>query len=111
MEIRNLRFIQFKGKKDPMMKKMEKEKKKAEKVKLKANKEKLGFGEKLVAKTDSTELLSDLLIGGIIRKMAPHSLEDLICDFNYITNTMQLINEKLVDVPLFYTKQVKYHTI
>ena len=43
MEIRNLRFIQFKGKKDPMMKKMEKEKKKAEKVKLKANKEKLGF--------------------------------------------------------------------
>jgi len=106
MEIRNLRFIQFKGKKDPMVKKMEKERKKAEKAKAKANKEKLGFGEKLVAKTEPSELLSDLLVGGIIRKMVPHNLEDLICDFNYITNTMQLIDEMLVDVPLFYTKQV-----
>jgi len=109
MEIRNLRFIQYKGKKDPMIKKMEKERKKAEKAKAKANKEKLGFQEKLVAKIEPSELLSDLLKDGIIRKMVPHNLEDLICDFNYIANTMQLVSEKIPDVPLFYTKQVLYH--
>ncbi len=107
MEIRNLRFIDNKGKKDKKLKQLEKDRKKKEKLKAKQNKEKLGFGEKLVAKMEGSELLSDLLVNGIIRKMVPHDLEELICDFNYITNTMQLINDKMVEVPLFYTKQVR----
>lgn len=33
-------------------------------------------------------------------------MDDLICDFNYIAENDQLINEKPIDTPLFYTKQL-----
>ena len=38
--------------------------------------------------------------------MVPKYLDDLICDFNFISNSMQLVDEKMIDVPLFYTKQL-----
>lgn len=38
--------------------------------------------------------------------MAPKLLDDLICDFNYIGNSMLIVDEKMIDVPLFYIKQV-----
>lgn len=38
--------------------------------------------------------------------MVNKDLDDLVCDFNYIANSMQLVDEKLIDVPLFYTKQL-----
>lgn len=47
-------------------------------------------------------------MNGVLRKMIPLSLDDLICDFNYIATSMQIIDEKMIDVPLFYTKQVNY---
>jgi transitional endoplasmic reticulum ATPase len=43
---------------------------------------------------------------GVIRKMVPKYLEDLLCDFNYISHSMDLIDEQLIEVPLFYTKQL-----
>ncbi len=39
--------------------------------------------------------------------MVPKNLDDLICDFNYLSNSMQLIDDKMIDVPFFYTKQVR----
>jgi SpoVK/Ycf46/Vps4 family AAA+-type ATPase len=38
--------------------------------------------------------------------MVPKNLEDLICDFNYVANSIQIIDEQLIDIPLFYTKQL-----
>lgn len=38
--------------------------------------------------------------------MVPKSLDDLICDYNYIGNSMQLVDQMMIDVPYFYTKQV-----
>jgi SpoVK/Ycf46/Vps4 family AAA+-type ATPase len=38
--------------------------------------------------------------------MVPKNLEDLICDFNYVANSMQIIDDQLIDIPLFYTKQL-----
>lgn len=45
-------------------------------------------------------------MNGLLRKMVPKSIEDLICDFNYIGNSMYLVDDKMIDVPFFYTKQV-----
>lgn len=38
--------------------------------------------------------------------MVHKNLEDLICDFNYVANSMQIIEDQLIDIPLFYTKQL-----
>ena len=38
--------------------------------------------------------------------MVPKKLDDLICNFNYIGNSMQLVDSQMIDVPLFYTKQL-----
>jgi SpoVK/Ycf46/Vps4 family AAA+-type ATPase len=38
--------------------------------------------------------------------MIPKSLNDLLCDFNYIAHSMNLVDEKLIDVPLFYSLQL-----
>lgn len=38
--------------------------------------------------------------------MISKNLEDLVCDFNYIAHSMDLVDEQLIDVPLFYTKQL-----
>lgn len=38
--------------------------------------------------------------------MVPKNLEDLQCDYNYVANSMQLVDEQLIDVPFFYTKQL-----
>jgi SpoVK/Ycf46/Vps4 family AAA+-type ATPase len=38
--------------------------------------------------------------------MAPKNLEDLICDFNYVATSMQIIDEKCIEIPLFYSKQL-----
>jgi len=43
---------------------------------------------------------------GTIRKMVPKQLEDLICDFNYVANSMQIVDDMLIEIPLFYTKQL-----
>lgn len=41
--------------------------------------------------------------------MVPKSLDDLICDFNYIASPMQTVEDKMIDIPLFYTKQVSLY--
>jgi SpoVK/Ycf46/Vps4 family AAA+-type ATPase len=38
--------------------------------------------------------------------MVPKNLDDLICDFNYFANSMQIVDEQQIDVPFFYTKQL-----
>jgi SpoVK/Ycf46/Vps4 family AAA+-type ATPase len=38
--------------------------------------------------------------------MVPHTLDELICDFNYIAHRLNIAEETLIDVPLFYTKQL-----
>jgi len=43
---------------------------------------------------------------GILRKMVPKDLDDLLCDFNYVATAMQTVDEKCIDIPLFYTKQL-----
>lgn len=43
---------------------------------------------------------------GILRKMVPKHLDDLLCDFNYVTNAMHTVEEKCPEIPLFYTKQL-----
>ncbi len=96
MEIKNKRTIFLKGKKDKPERKPKPEK----------NNEKLGPGEKALAKIEVSELFSDSVMNGVIRKMVPKNLEDLICDFNYISNSMQLVDEQMIDVPFFYTKQL-----
>lgn len=95
-EIANRRTIFLKGKKDKI-KKPPKEKKVAEKYMT---------GEKPLAKVPVTELFGELIDKGIIRKMVPHHLDELLCDFNYVANRQFIVEEKLIDVPLFYTKQL-----
>jgi len=43
---------------------------------------------------------------GVLRKMIPKHLDDLLCDFNYVATAMQTIDDKLIEIPLFYTKQL-----
>lgn len=38
--------------------------------------------------------------------MVPKDLEDLLCDFNYVASSMQIVDEQCIDIPLFYTKQL-----
>jgi len=38
--------------------------------------------------------------------MIPKHLDDLLCDFNYVATAMQTIDDKLIEIPLFYTKQL-----
>jgi len=38
--------------------------------------------------------------------MVPHNLDELICDFNYVARRMQIIDQSIIDIPLFYTKQL-----
>ena len=96
VEIANRRTIFLKGKKD-----------KIKKVKPpKAPPEKFCTGEKPLAKVPVTELFNELIDKGIIRKMVPKHLEDLICDFNYVAHRMNIISNTFLDVPFFYTKQL-----
>ena len=96
MEIANRRAIFLKGKKDKI--------KKPPKVKVPP--EKFCTGEKPLAKVPLTELFNELIDKHIIRKMVPHTLDELLCDFNYVAHRMNVIDDKLIDIPLFYTKQL-----
>jgi len=96
VEIANRRTIFLKGKKDKI--------KKPPKVKVPP--EKFCTGEKPLAKVPLSELFNELIDKQVIRYMVPKHLDDLICDFNYIAHRMNIIDEKLIDVPLFYTKQL-----
>ena len=108
-ELKNLRYIFTKGKKDRLPKPKP----------IKPPKPKLGTGENKLKNSPADELLSFVsclvftffyffqsVMEGVLRKMVPKYLDDLICDFNYIGNSMQLVDEKMIDVPLFYTKQL-----
>ena len=53
-----------------------------------------------------SELFNELIDKNVIRKMVPHTLDELQCDFNYVAHRMNIIDENLIDVPLFYTKQL-----
>jgi len=96
IEIANRRTIYLKGKKDRLPK--------VPKVKVPA--EKFCTGEKPLAKVPLSELFNELVDKHIIRKMVPHTLSELKCDFNYVAHRMNIIDENLIDVPLFYTKQL-----
>ena len=96
LEIANRRTIYLKGKKDRMPK--------APKVKVPP--EKFCTGEKPLAKVPLSELFNELVDKHVIRKMVPHTLDELKCDFNYVAHRMNIIDENLIDVPLFYTKQL-----
>lgn len=95
-EIFNLRFKYLKGKKDKI--------KKPPKVKVPP--EKFCTGEKPLAKEQVADLFYELVQKKVIRKMVPTFLEDLICDFNYVAQTMHYTDSSLIDIPLFYTKQL-----
>ena len=96
LEIANRRTIYLKGKKDKLPK--------VPKVKVPA--EKFCTGEKPLAKVPLSELFNELVDKHVIRKMVPHTLDELKCDFNYVAHRMNIIDENLIDVPLFYTKQL-----
>ena len=96
IEITNRRTIYLKGKKDRLPK--------VPKVKVPA--EKFCTGEKPLAKVPLSELFNELVDKHVIRKMVPHTLSELKCDFNYVAHRMNIIDENLIDVPLFYTKQL-----
>ena len=96
LEIANRRTIHLKGKKDRLPK--------APKVKVPP--EKFCTGEKPLAKVPLSELFNELIDKRVIRKMVPHTLDELQCDFNYVAHRMNIIDENLIDVPLFYTKQL-----
>ena len=96
IEIANRRTIHLKGKKDRLPK--------VPKVKVPA--EKFCTGEKPLAKVPLSELFNELVDKHVIRKMVPHTLSELKCDFNYVAHRMNIIDENLIDVPLFYTKQL-----
>jgi IQ and AAA domain-containing protein len=38
--------------------------------------------------------------------MVPKNLNDLLCDFNYVATSMQIVDEQCIEIPLFYTKQL-----
>ena len=96
LEIANRRTIHLKGKKDKLPK--------VPKVKVPA--EKFCTGEKPLSKIPVSELFNELVDKHVIRKMVPHTLDELKCDFNYVAHRMNIIDENLIDVPLFYTKQL-----
>ncbi len=96
LEIANRRTIYLKGKKDKLPK--------VPKVKVPA--EKFCTGEKPLSKIPVSELFNELVDKHVIRKMVPHTLDELKCDFNYVAHRMNIIDENLIDVPLFYTKQL-----
>ena len=96
IEIANRRTIYLKGKKDRLPK--------VPKVKVPA--EKFCTGEKPLAKVPLSELFNELVDKHVIRKMVPHTLSELKCDFNYVAHRMNIIDENLIDVPLFHTKQL-----
>ena len=96
IEIANRRTIHLKGKKDKLPK--------VPKVKVPA--EKFCTGEKPLSKIPVSELFNELVDKHVIRKMVPHTLSQLKCDFNYVAHRMNIIDENLIDVPLFYTKQL-----
>ena len=96
LEIANRRTIFLKGKKDKLPK--------PPKVKVPA--EKLCTGEKPLVKVPLSELFNELIDKHVIRNMMPHTLDELQCDFNYVAHRMNIIDENLIDVPLFYTKQL-----
>lgn len=104
MEIINLRSIFYKGKKDPILSKLNKNKNK--KNKKNAVKEKLIAGENKIASLNIDDIFTELVMNGILRRMVPKNLDDLICDFNYIAKETLIANERMCDIPLFYTKQV-----
>ena len=96
VEIANRRTIHLKGKKDKLPKQ----------PKVKVPQEKFCTGEKPLAKVPLSELFNELIDKRVIRKMVPHTLDELLCDFNYVAHRMNIIDENLIDVPLFYTKQL-----
>ena len=96
VEIANRRTIHLKGKKDKLPKQ----------PKVKVPPEKCCTGEKPLAKVPLSELFNELIDKHVIRKMVPHTLNELLCDFNYVAHRMNIIDENLIDVPLFYTKQL-----
>ena len=96
IEIANRRTIHLKGKKDRMPKQ----------PKVKVPPEKFCTGEKPLAKVPLSELFNELIDKHVIRNMVPHTLDELKCDFNYVAHRMNIIDENLIDVPLFYTKQL-----
>ena len=96
VEIANRRTIHLKGKKDKLPKQ----------PKVKVPQEKFCTGEKPLAKVPLSELFNELIDKHVIRKMVPHTLDELLCDFNYVAHRMNIIDENLIDVPLFYTKQL-----
>ena len=96
VEIANRRTIYLKGKKDKIKKP----------PKVKNPPEKFCTGEKPLSKVPLSELFNELIDKHVIRKMVNHSLNELICDFNYVAHRMHIIEEQLIDVPLFYTKQL-----
>ena len=96
IEIANRRTIHLKGKKDRLPKV----------PKVKVPPEKLCTGEKPLVKVPLSELFNELIDKHVIRKMVPHTLDELQCDFNYVAHRMNIIDENLIDVPLFYTKQL-----
>ena len=96
VEIANRRTIHLKGKKDKLPKQ----------PKVKVPPEKFCTGEKPLAKVPLSELFNELIDKRVIRKMVPHTLDELLCDFNYVAHRMNIIDENLIDVPLFYTKQL-----
>ena len=101
MEIINLRSIFYKGKKDPILSK--KGKKGGKKAVVK---EKLVAGENKIASLNIDDIFTELVVNGILRRMVPKNLDDLLCDFNYIAKETLIANERMCDIPLFYTKQV-----
>ena len=96
IEIANRRTIHLKGKRDKLPKV----------PKVKVPPEKYCTGEKPLAKIPVSELFNELVDKHVIRKMVPHTLDELKCDFNYVAHRMNVIDENLIDVPLFYTKQL-----
>jgi hypothetical protein len=100
MEIINLRSIFYKGKKDPILSKKNRRKEKPPK-------EKFLPGENKIASLNIEDVFTELVMNGILRRMVPKQLDDLTCDFNYIAKETMIANDKMCDIPLFYTKQVK----
>jgi len=74
--------------------------------KVKVPAEKFCTGEKPLIKFPLSELFNELVDKHVQRKMVLYALSGLICDFNCVVHIMNTIDENLIDVPLFYTKQL-----
>ena len=94
LEIANRRTIHLKGKKDKLPKQ----------PKIKVPPEKFYTDEKPLAIVPLIELFNKLIDKLVIRKMVPHTLDELLCHFNYVAHKMDFIDENLINIPLFYTK-------